>query len=295
MNITNKITREYFDSLLLEFRLMDGIIPSTEFNLYGETFSSPIMTAALSHLKTFNQDLENPMVDYAKGAALANCVHWIGMGSNEELESVIKTGAATIKIIKPYEDEDKIYKKIEHAEKVGALAVGMDIDHIFANDGSLDIVLGEKMSIKSPSTLGKYISSTKLPFIIKGVLSVKDAVKSVEIGAKGIVISHHGGRLDYAVPPLMILSDIAKEIGKDIPIFVDCGITSGMDAYKALALGATAVSVGGHLIPYIRKGGVQGVYDRLQAMTNELRGLMANTGVKDVNSFDSTVIHHKNF
>src|SRR5690606_27865539 len=116
-----------------------------------------------------------------------------------------------------------IYKKIEHAEKVGALAVGMDIDHIFANDGSLDIVLGEKMSIKSPSTLGKYISSTKLPFIIKGVLSVKDAVKSVEIGAKGIVISHHGGRLDYAVPPLMILPDIAKEIGKDIPIFVDCG------------------------------------------------------------------------
>lgn len=67
MNITNKITREYFDSLLLEFRLMDGIIPSTEFNLYGETFSSPIMTAALSHLKTFNQDLKIPWWTMLKG------------------------------------------------------------------------------------------------------------------------------------------------------------------------------------------------------------------------------------
>ena len=65
----------------------------------------------------------------------------------------------------------------------------------------------------------------------------------------------------------------------------------GMDAYKALALGATAVSVGNHLIPYISKGGAQAVADRIGAMTDELKGAMAYTGVKSVKDFDPTVLH----
>ena len=76
-----------------------------------------------------------------------------------------------------------------------------------------------------------------------------------------------------------------------MPVFVDCGICGGMDAYKALALGATAVSVGNHLIPVLKKGGAQAVADRINAMTDELKGAMAYTGVKDMNSFDPTVIH----
>ena len=76
-----------------------------------------------------------------------------------------------------------------------------------------------------------------------------------------------------------------------MPVFVDCGICSGMDAYKALALGATAVSVGTHLIPYIRKGGAEEVAARMQEMTDELRGVMAFTGVRTTTEFDKTVIH----
>jgi len=58
-----------------------------------------------------------------------------------------------------------------------------------------------------------------------------------------------------------------------------------------LALGATAVSVGVHLIPYIQEGGAKGVADRITAMTEELKGVMAYTGVKTMNDFDATVIH----
>lgn len=288
---SKEITRAYFDSLLLEMRLMDSVVPSTELELYGEKFSTPIMTAALSHLGTFNPDMPDAMVDYAKGAACAGAVHWIGMGENDEFTRVTDTGAKTIRIIKPYADEEKIFNQIRHAEKCGALAVGMDIDHMYDMKGNPDVCVGEQMAVKSSADLRRYVESTELPFIIKGVLSVQDAVKCAEIGVKGIVVSHHGGRLNYAVPPLYVLPDIVKAVGEEMPVFVDCGIASGMDAYKALALGATAVSVGLHLIPYIRQGGASAVTKRIGEMTEELKGVMAYTGVKDLQSFDSGVIH----
>lgn len=288
---SKEITRAYFDSLLLEMRLMDSGVPNTEMTLYGKKFATPIMTAALSHLGVYKQGETCGIIEYAKGACAAGAVHWIGMGSDEEFEAVTATGAATIRIIKPYADEEKIYSRIHCAEKCGALAVGMDIDHMFDHDGNPDVCVGEQMEVKSSKKLKEYIDSTNLPFVIKGVLSVRDAVKCAEIGAKGIVVSHHGGRLNYAVPPLYVLPDIVKAVGDKIPIFVDCGICSGMDAYKALALGATAVSVGNHLMPYISEGGAQAVADRIGAMTEELRGAMAYTGVKTVREFDASVIY----
>ncbi len=289
---TKEKTREYFDSLMLEMRLMDSKVPSTEFELYGKMFQTPIMTAALSHIGTFNTDLPSGMVQYAEGALMAGAVHWIGMGSDAEFEEVVATGVPTIRIIKPYEDEGKIYDQIRCAEKNGALAVGMDIDHMFGLDGTPDLCMGEQMAVKSSADLRHYIQSTELPFIIKGVLSVQDALKCAEIGARGIVVSHHGGRLNSAVPPLYVLPEIVKAVGERMPIFVDCGICSGMDAYKALALGATAVSVGTHLIPYIRQGGAQAVGKRIQEMTEELKGAMAYTGVASTKEYDATAARH---
>ena len=79
-----------------------------------------------------------------------------------------------------------------------------------------------------------------------------------------------------------------------MPVFVDCGIISGMDAYKCLALGAKAVSVGRHLMPLL-KDGAQSVSDRINEMTAELAGIMARTGVKSLDDMDPTVIHRRNF
>lgn len=288
---SKEITRAYLDSLLLEQRLMDSGVPDTEFVLYGERFSTPIMTAALSHIGTFNPDMPDGMVEYARAAALVNAVHWIGMGSNEEFSAVMATGARTIRIVKPYADEEKIYNMLSYAEELGALAVGMDIDHMFDGRGNPDVCLGEQMAVKSSADLKRYVEAVKIPFIMKGVLSVRDAARCAEIGAGGLVVSHHNGRMNYAMPPLAVLPEIVKEVGDVMPVFVDCGVCSGMDAYKALALGAAAVSVGTHLIPFIRQGGAEAVAARMQEMTDELSGVMASTGVKDTSSFDSTIIH----
>ncbi|MGB8454744.1 MAG: alpha-hydroxy acid oxidase [Anaerocolumna sp.] len=286
----DQITREYFDSLLIEMRHIDGVKPSTALELYGETFATPIMTAALSHL---NGCHPNGMAELAKGAFAANAVMWAGMGDETELEAITATGARTIKIIKPYADNDFIFKKIEHAEKCGTLAVGMDIDHAFNGKGQYDKVLGYSMSPKTLDEIKSFIKATKLPFIIKGVLSEQDADKCLEAGAKGIVISHHHGILDFAVPPLMMIPKIVKLVGHSIPVFVDCGVSSGIDAFKALALGAVAVSVGRTLMEPLKDNGADGVKEKIENMTEELSGAMARTCSADMKHIDSSIIWKK--
>jgi 4-hydroxymandelate oxidase len=284
---SNRITREYFDSLLLELRYLDSVIPSTSLKLYGETFATPIMTAALSHLKQCHPEGIEGM---ARGAHTANAVMWCGMGDEEELEAITATGAKTIKIIKPHADNQKIYRIIEHAQKCGVLAVGMDIDHAFNGSGEYDTVLGQPMTSKTLDEIKSFVQATDLPFIIKGVLSERDTYKCLEAGVKGIVVSHHHGIQDYAVPPLMILPRIAKIVERRIPIFVDCGVASGIDAFKALALGATAVCVGRELMASLSEGGADGVCGRIQELTKELTSVMARTGASEVLSIDPSVI-----
>ena len=100
--------------------------------------------------------------------------------------------------------------------------------------------------------------------------------------------------MPYAVPPLMILQDIVKAVDGQIPVFVDCGIESGIDVYKALALGATAVCVGRELMGSLKDTG-KSVTKRINEMNQELMGIMARTGAKSLEDIDSSVIHFRNF
>ncbi len=287
MGDANQITRAYFDSLLVEMRHIDSVLPSTKLDLYGETFATPIMMAALSHLKGLR---ENGMVEMAMAASTLNSVMWAGMGDEDELDRIVATGARTIKIVKPYADDDWVFRKIAHAERCGALAVGMDVDHAFGHRGTYDNVLGFPMVPKTLDNIRAYIKATKLPFVIKGVLSVQDALKCLEAGVKGIVVSHHHGILPYAVPPLMILPEIVAAVGGKIPVFVDCGIMSGMDAFKALALGATAVSAGRIVMGPLSTNGPDGIVGVIESMTKELAAAMARTCSADIGHIDPSLI-----
>lgn len=285
------ITRDYFDSLLLETRYIDSVLPSTKMTLFGEVFDTPIMTAALSHL---NNTTTEGMAVYAKGAKLSNAVHWVGMGEDEELERVVATGAKSIKIIKPHADNAEVFRKIEHALSVGCFAIGIDTDHAFNSEGGYDNVMGLPMKPKSSAEIAEFVQAAKVPFIVKGVLSPRDAEKCAKAGCAGIVVSHHHGMVQYSVPPLMVLQDILSAVGNEMEVFIDCGIVSGMDAYKCLALGAKAVSVGRHLMPLLKQG-PEAVSQRINEMTAELAGIMARTGVKTLEDMDSTIIHRRNF
>lgn len=288
---SDKITRDFFDSLLLEPRYIDSDLPDTKFELYGKSFDTPIMTAALSHL---GNTAENGMSIYAQAAEKAKAVHWVGMGEDKELEEICASGAAVIKIIKPHADNKEVFRKIEHAKKAGCFALGMDIDHAFNGSGGYDNVLGLPMKPKTTEELRDFVQAAQIPFIVKGVLSTKDAEKCLKADCKGIQLSHHHGIMNYSLPPLLILQDILEVTRGEIPVFIDCGIESGIDAYKCLALGAKAVSVGRHLMPLL-KNGPDAVAARIKEMTGELAATMARTGVHDLQHFDPSVIHKRDF
>ena len=287
---SGRITRDYFDSLLPEMRLIDSDLPDTKMTLYGHDFSTPVMVAALSRLEKVHP---NGLTEMAIGAKAASAVMWAGTGDDAELESIVATGAKTIKIIKPYVDNNEILRKIKHAEGCGVIAVGMDIDHAFSRKGGYDSIRGMDMRPKTLDDIKSFVSATTLPFIIKGILSVQDAEKCLDAGVARIVVSHHHGIMDYALPPLMILPKIVEAVHGRMQIFVDCNVERGMDVFKAMALGATAVSVGRALMGPMGEGGADKVCETINTMTGELSFAMSMTGSPNISNIDPSLVWKK--
>ncbi len=288
----NVITQKYMDSLLIEARYIDSVVADTSIDFLGERFSMPVMTPAFSHLGNYAGREHNGLEEYSMAAKECNILNFCGMMENDQFKKIADTGAKTVRIVKPYADNGKVKDQMQYAESAGAFGVGMDIDHIFGDKG-YDVVVGEDMSYQTADMLRGYVEMVKIPFVVKGVLSVSDAVKCADIGAKAIIVSHHHGRIPYAVPPVMVLPEIKKALeGRDVKIIVDCGIASGADVYKALALGADAAAVGRSMLPALETGGVSGVRDFINHVGDELRYLMSCTGFAKVSDIDDSVIHY---
>ena len=112
---------------------------------------------------------------------------------------------------------------------------------------------------KSVEEMKAIIKDAGLPFIIKGIMSVKGALKAREAGAAAIVVSNHGGRvLDQSPATAEVLEEIAQAVGGTLKIFVDGGIRSGVDVFKALALGADAVLIARPFVNAVYGGGKEG-------------------------------------
>ena len=254
------LNRRYLDHLVVESRIVGAVHPSSACELFGCRFETPVTTGALSHLKA-------------------------GM-------EVMRTGAKVIKIIKPYADREEIFRRIACAEEHGAIAVGMDVEHsVNVRDDADSVVAGLQMKLPTLVELREYVQATRLPFVIKGALSVKDAMTCLELGCAGIILSHHNGLMRWAAPPAMLLPEIRKAAGDRLALIADGGIEDGYDAFKALALGADAVSVGRPLMPPLEENGAEGVAKVIREMTGELKAMMVRTGSPDVKHIDPGVIH----
>lgn len=288
----NIYNRNYLDSIHVEMRVIDAVEPNLKTKIFNEVFDSPIMMPAFSHLNKVGKNGKMPMIEYAKAAYNRKLVNWVGMEPNEEYANIVAEGARTIRIIKPFADHGIIENQIQFAIEQGSFAVGIDIDHVPGSDGKYDVVDGIPLGPIMQTDIKNYVKAVgKIPFIAKGVLSVQDALKCKDAGCSAIVVSHHHGRLPFGVAPLMVLPRIKEALkGSGMTIFVDCGIDSGYDAYKALALGADAVSVGrGILKPLLQKG-AEGVLAKIDKMNEQLAEMMMYTCVKDTNSFDASVL-----
>lgn len=280
-----QIARKYLDSLVVEGRILGAVHPTSKVIILGKEFETPIMTAALSHLKP-------GLAGYAEGAKAAGALASVGMCEEPEMAQVLATGASVIEIIKPYADKEEILSRIRFAEANGAFGVGMDVEHSVNSDDDADSMVGPyAMKLPTLEELKEYVASTNLPFFFKGALSVQDALTAREIGAAGIILSHHNSLMKWAIPPYALLKDIRAAVGDDLILIADGGIEDGFDAFKVLALGADLVSIGKPFIAPYNTDGVEGVRQTIETMTKELKALMVRTGSKDVKSIDPSVIH----
>lgn len=288
----NVYNRQFLDSIHVEMRVIDATEPSLKTTIFGKTFSSPIMMPAFSHLNKVGKDGRMPMQEYAKAAKELNMLNWVGMEPDDEYAAIAAEGACTVRIIKPFANHDTILHQIDFAVRHGAVAVGVDIDHVPGTNGRYDVVDGIPLGPVMLADLKTYVKAAgKIPFVAKGVLSVQDAMKCKEAGCSAVVVSHHHGRIPFGIAPLMVLPRIKEALaGSGMEIFVDCSMDTGYDAYKALALGADAVSVGRGILKPLLQQGAEGVKEKVQKMNEELSELMMYTCVKDTHSFDASVL-----
>ena len=137
-------------------------------------------------------------------------------------------------VIKPRTQEE-IIRRIRMAEEAGAVAVGVDVD---ASGRAARVIPGQTVEPKTPKQLTELVKSTKLPFIIKGIMTKEEAVMTLDTGAACIVISNHGGRvLDHTKGVAEVLPEIADAVKGKVFILADGGVRYGADVLKVLALG----------------------------------------------------------
>ncbi len=130
-----------------------------------------------------------------------------------------------------------------------------------------------------------------LPLVVKGILRGDDALRAVEHGANGIIVSNHGGRqLDGAIATIDALGEIVTAVGSQAEVLMDGGIRRGTDILKALALGAKAVLVGRPILWGLAVGGGQGVQHIIELLRDELDLAMALTGCATLQDIDSSLI-----
>ena len=281
------LTRDYLDRFAICWQHIGGCEATTETTFFGHKITTPIMSGGMAH---YDKLREGGAVEFAGGVKESGSVMWTGFCPDAEMEKIIAVGAPAARIIKPFADKKLVLSAIEHDAKAGAAAFSMDIDHVFNKQGRIGEFFGHPYAPQTVDSLREYARATQLPFIVKGVLSLEDACRCAEAGVAGILLSHHQNMFPWSVPPLAILPDIRKALGKEFLIIADCGIENGYDAFKALALGADAVCIARPLRPIFTESGARGVCDKLVQMTDELRVCLSKTASPDIRQISENVL-----
>lgn len=124
---------------------------------------------------------------------------------------------------------------------------------------------------------------TRLPIVLKGIQHPDDAQKALDVGVDGVIVSNHGGRqVDGAIGSLDALPDVVRVINGKMPVLFDSGIRSGADAFKALALGASAVCIGRPFVYALTIAGKEGVIELLRNYKSDLDLTMGLSGCRSV-------------
>lgn len=273
---------------------MDTLCPNAEpdvsFELFGHKFAAPIFAAPLGAIdmhygpkykdQQYNSILVKIAAEYGLMALTGDGVDpSIMLSAVEDMKKVGGIGCPTIK---PW-NKEAVFAKLDSLNEAGIFAAAMDVD-----GAGLPFLkaMNPNAGSKSVDEMKEIVSYAKMPFIIKGIMTVAGAEKAVESGAAAIVVSNHGGRVQGGVPSTAeVLPAIARAVKGKITILVDGGIRSGVDVFRAIALGADGVLIGRPLLPMIYAAGEEGFKVYMDKIIGELKSTMTMCGaasLKDI-------------
>ena len=285
----------------LLMRSMAGVEePDTSTVIFGQRLSLPVLVAPIGAIllnaKYDNMTAEEAEKEYTEavteGAVAAGTMCFTGDGAQpfvyeEGLQASRRHPGWIVPTIKPREDE-AIIERAKMAVAAGAPAFASDIDAATLINMR---IFGQPVGPKSKDSLKKVADAVDLPFIVKGIMTPEEALECVEIGAKGIVVSNHGGRiLDGMAGTADVLPAIADAVKGKLTIFVDGGIRHGEDVLKMLALGADACLIGRPAAVGAIGGGTEGVKLVLDTMRSELRDAMMITGTAQTTDVNPDIL-----
>ena len=256
---------------------------STDFELFGRSFSAPIFAGPIGAVRMhYSDEYDDRSFNKVliKACNEAGIAAFTGDGMDDDqmvsgCEAVKEAEGRGIPTIKPWNLE-MIKNKIELTKGANAFAVAMDIDA-----AGLPFLknFNPPAGSKSVEQLREIVELLDVPFIVKGIMTPRAALKAKEAGASAIVVSNHGGRvLDQCPATAEVLEDIVKAANGSMKIFVDGGIRTGVDVFKALALGADAVIIARPFVSSVYVGAGEAVKELAEKLKHELEDTMAMCG-----------------
>ncbi len=275
--------------------LCEGREPNTSVKLFGKEFRFPFFAGPVGAVNLHYSDkyddisYNQVLVSTCKSCGIAA---FTGDGTNPLVmqaaaDAIKENEGFGIPTIKPW-NLDTIKDKLSLVIDADAFAVAMDVDA-----AGLPFLknMNPPAGSKSVEELREIISLSNIPFIVKGIMTVKGALKAKEAGASAIVVSNHGGRvLDQCPATAEVLEEIASAVGDSMTILVDGGIRSGTDVFKALALGADGVLICRPFVVAAYGGGAEGVQIYIDKIGSELKDTMQMCGAHSVSEITRDMI-----
>ncbi|XP_066600104.1 2-Hydroxyacid oxidase 1 [Prorops nasuta] len=298
--------------------------------IQGEKISMPVCIAPTAMQRMAHPDGECANSRAAQAAGVIFIMSTISTSSIEEVASAAPNAIKWLQLY-VFKSRSVSLDLIRRAEKAGFKALVLTVDapvfgdrkadiknqfalpsHLrFANfDGDLSSDINKKTT---GSGLNEYVTNsfdtslswsdinwlksvTKLPLILKGILTAEDALLSVEHGANGIIVSNHGARQIDGVPATIeVLPEIVKAVQGKIEVYMDGGIREGTDVFKALALGAKMVLIGRPMIWGLSYAGENGATHILEILRKEIDTAFALTGCANVNDISKEMVIHESY
>lgn len=280
---------------------MDVIAPSCAVdmstNLLGLELKLPVITGPVGSIK-WQYHPDSDVRDYNRAIILACEKAGAAASFGDGIDPAVlpdtvafgaEHGGISMPVLNPYSDEE-IMEKMDFCRQYSPFAMGVVID-----SAGLPHLRAKNISAgtKTVEQLRKLREYAGVPFVVKGVMSAKSALKALEAGADALIVSNHGGRVLPGTPATAeVLPEIAEAVGGKMQIIVDGGIRSGLDIFKALALGADAVMICRPFITSYFGGGEEGISCLLNKLSSELSDTMYMCGARKISDITRDMVRY---